>query len=104
MDVQSRVTPVSEGLEILYHINRRGGCLLSELVLELGIPEKSVQSWIRLWCSMGHLKRVGEDASGCTCRKSTIKCVCCHGSCKAMKNSTENRVELTKRGQSLIKK
>jgi len=95
---------VSEGLEILHLINRRGGCLLSELAIELGIPIKSVQSWISMWCSTGYLKRDGEESPGCTCRKSGMKCVCCHCACEEMKNSSESRVELTKRGETLIRR
>jgi len=98
------VTAVSEGLEILYLINRRGGCLLSELALELGIPVKSVQSWISMWCSTGYLKRDGEESPGCACRKSGMKCICCHCACEEMKNSNESRVELTKRGKTLLRR
>ncbi|MDX8550247.1 helix-turn-helix domain-containing protein [Methanospirillum sp. J.3.6.1-F.2.7.3] len=95
---------MSEGLEILHLISQRGGCLLSELATELGIPKNSVQSWVSMLCSTGYLKRDGEELSECSCRKSGMKCVCCHCSCEEKTASSENRIELTERGRSLIRR
>jgi len=98
------VTAVSEGFEILHLINLRGGCLLSELALELGIPKNSVVSWISMLCSTGYLKREGREEQTCSCRKNGMKCVCCHCSCKEQNNRNECRIELTERGRSLIRR
>ncbi|HPP78451.1 hypothetical protein [Methanospirillum sp.] len=98
------MTAVSEGLEILHLISQRGGCLLSELVTEVNIPEKSIKSWISMWCSTGHLKRSRGESRGCGGRKGGMKCICCLCAYKEKNNSSESRVELTKRGHTLIRR
>ncbi|NLV27891.1 MAG: helix-turn-helix domain-containing protein [Methanomicrobiales archaeon] len=95
---------MSEGLKILHLIHNRKGCLLSELALELGIPTSSVSSWISLLCSTGYLKKDGEKATECSCKKNGITCACCSCSCETRENNIESRVELTKRGHALIRR
>lgn len=94
---------MSEGLEILHLISIRGGCLLSELAVELGVPKNSVASWVSMLCSTGYLKDMSEKTSGCSCRKNGLKCVCCSSSCEEQK-ITENRIELTQRGHELLRR
>ncbi|WP_373838540.1 helix-turn-helix domain-containing protein [Methanospirillum sp.] len=93
---------MSEGLEILHLIHNRKGCLLSELALELGIPTSSVSSWISMLCSTGYLKKDDEISTDHSCKKNGMKCICCSCSCETRENNNQIRVELTKRGISLI--
>jgi|GEM_PF-1447473 len=97
------VIVVSEGLEILKFIGVRGGCLLSDLAIELGIPKSSVISWVSMLCSTGYLKKKEDEQEPCSCKKSGLKCVCCSCLCNEQKNNPENRIELTSRGIEFIR-
>ncbi|MDD1723833.1 MAG: helix-turn-helix domain-containing protein [Methanospirillum sp.] len=94
---------MSEGLEILHFISTRGGCLLSELAVELGVPKSSVISWVSMLCSTGYLKDTSEKTTGCSCRNHGMKCLCCNSSCEEQK-APESRIEITERGHELIRR
>ncbi|MBN1167693.1 MAG: MarR family transcriptional regulator [Methanospirillaceae archaeon] len=95
---------MSEGLFILHHISNHGGCLLSEIAVELGIPKSSVSSWVALLCSTGYLQKEGEESSDWVCRKSGMKCACCHCPLIAQENYHDSRVTLSSRGIAFIRR
>ena len=94
---------MSEGLHILRLISTKGGCLLSELAVELNVPVSSVTGWVQMLCSIGYLKQDGRVESGCECTGSCSACVCCHCSHSEKKDDSV-RIEVTERGLAAIRR
>jgi len=95
---------VSEGLAVLSLISSRGGCLLSEISVELGIPKNSAGGWIDMLCSTGYLRRCGQEQTECACEKSGIACISCRCSCRDARDDPAVRIEVTEKGRDMIRR
>ena len=95
---------VSEGLAVLSLIGSRGGCLLSEISAELGIPKKSAGGWIEMLCSTGYLRRCGQEHKECACEKSGIACISCRCGYRDAGDDPGVRIEVTDKGRDMIRR
>ncbi|MDD1729142.1 MAG: hypothetical protein LUQ50_08730 [Methanospirillum sp.] len=95
---------MSEGLAVLGFIHSRGGCLLSELSVEMGVPLSSLHGWVDMLCSTGYLKRCEQDHGECPCSKSGSRCVACRCSCHAVQAGKPMKIEVTERGMAMVRR
>ena len=96
---------MSEGLEVLRYINSHGGCLLSELSVQMGVPVTSLHGWVEMLCSTGYLKKSEQpDHGDCPCATRGSHCVACRCSCKAVKEGNPMRFEMTERGMAMVRR
>lgn len=95
---------MSEGLDVLHFIHSRGGCMLTELSTEMGIPMSSIHGWVSLLCSTGYLKRCEQDHGYCPCESSGKRCVACRCSCSSSQSGTPIRIEVTERGMAMVRR
>lgn len=95
---------MSECLAVLGFINSRGGCLLSELSVEMGVPVSSLHGWVDMLCSTGYLKRCEQDHGECPCTKDGARCVACRCSCQAVQKGAPMKIEVTERGMAMIRR
>ncbi|MFH0967468.1 MAG: hypothetical protein V1862_07280 [Methanobacteriota archaeon] len=95
---------MSEGLQVLGFISSRGGCLLSELAVEMCVPVISLHGWVDLLCSTGYLKRCEQDHGECPCAKNGARCALCQCSCHVVQAGVAMKIEVTERGMAMIRR
>lgn len=95
---------MSEWLEVLGFIHSRGGCLLTELSVEMGVPVSSIRGWVDMLCSTGYLKRCEPDYGECPCEKNGSRYVSCRCSCHAIQAGNPMKIEVTERGIAMIRR
>lgn len=95
---------MSEGLEILGFISSRGGCILTELSVEMGIPVGSLHGWMDLLCSTGYLRRCEQDHGECPCSKNGFRCVSYRCSCAAVQTGIPIKIEVTEKGLAMVRR
>ncbi|HWQ66153.1 MAG TPA: hypothetical protein VN372_04700 [Methanospirillum sp.] len=95
---------MSEGIGVLGFIHSRGGCLLSELAVEMGVPVRSLHGWVNMLCSTGYLKRCEQEHGECPCAKNGTRCVACRCSGHAVQGGEPLKIEVTDRGIAMIRR